>query len=131
MESSNEENLAKDSKPRRQDQNKGKTTEFEVSYNNAEKMANNDYDRRIEHVSEIVFSNNRYTNSVSFEFVPEKHSAYLTVFTSHKEVFIAMKIADASTKIITNDGTIFESPSESSKGLEYVQHIPAVNKMQL
>ena len=49
MESSTEENPAKDPKPATQDQNKGKTTEFEVSYNDADKMRNNDYDRRIKH----------------------------------------------------------------------------------
>ena len=79
---------------------KGKTKEFEVSYHDAEKMTNNDYDRRIEHGSEIVFSNNQYTTPVSFEFSPEKNSQYLNVFASHKKVFIAMKIADASTKLI-------------------------------
>ena len=66
-------------------------------------MTNNDYDRRIEHRSEIVFSNNRYTTPVSFEFAPEKNSQYLNAFASHKKVFIAMKIADTSTKIISND----------------------------
>ena len=72
MESSTEENPAKDSKPATQDQNKGKTTEFEVSYNDADKMRKNDYDRRIKYGSEIVFSNNRYTTPASFEFAPEK-----------------------------------------------------------
>ena len=51
---------------------KGKTKEFEVSYNDAEKMTNNDYDRRIEHGFEIVFSNNQYTTPVSFEFLQKK-----------------------------------------------------------
>ena len=37
MEYSNEENPAKDPKPITQYQNKGKTAEFEVSYNDAEK----------------------------------------------------------------------------------------------
>ena len=86
---------------------KGKTKEFEVSYNDAEKMTNNENDRRIEHGSEIVFSNNQYKTPVLFEFSPEKNSQYLNVFASHKKVFIAMKIADASTKLIWNNGTVF------------------------
>ena len=64
MESSNEENSTKDHKPT--------TADFEGSYNNAEKMTNIDYDRRIEHGSEIVFSNNQYITPVSFEFSSEK-----------------------------------------------------------
>ena len=79
-------------------------------------MTNNDYNRRIEHKSEIVFSNNRYTTPVSFEFAPEEKSKYLNVFVSHKNVFIAMKIADTSTKIISNDGKVFESPSKLPEG---------------
>ena len=35
-------------------------------------MTNNDYDKQIEHGSEIVFSNNRYTTPVSFKFSPKK-----------------------------------------------------------
>ena len=73
MESSNEKNPAKYPKPTTQDQNKGKTTDFEVSYNKTKKMKNNNYDGRIEHGSEIVFSNNRYTTPVLFEFAPEKN----------------------------------------------------------
>ena len=42
-----------------------------------------------------------------------------------------MKIADASTKIITNDDTVFESPSDFPKNSEYVKHFPAINKIQL
>ena len=128
MESSNEENPAKDPKPTTQDQNKGKRTKFEVSYNNSEKVTNNDYDKRIEHGPKIVFSNNRYTTPMSFEFAPEKKSPYLNIFASHKKLFLS---AYASTKIITNDGTIFEFPSEFPEGPEYVKHFPAINKIQL
>ena len=74
MESSTEKNPAEDPKSTTKDQNKGKKAEFEVSYNDAEKITNNHYDRRIEHGSEIVFSNNRCTTPVSFEFAPEKKS---------------------------------------------------------
>ena len=42
-----------------------------------------------------------------------------------------MKIADASTKIITNDDTVFESPSDFPENPEYVKHFPAINKIQL
>ena len=94
-------------------------------------MTNNDYDRIIEHGSKIVFSNNRYTTSVSFEFTPEKKSPYLNVFASHEKVFVAMKIADTSTKIITNNGTIFEPPSEFPDVPAYVKHSLAMNKIQL
>ena len=87
MESSNEENPAKDPKPTTQDQNKGKRTKFEVSYNNSEKITNNDYDKRIEYGPKIVFSNNRYTTPMSFEFAPEKKSPYLNIFASHKKLF--------------------------------------------
>ena len=73
MESSIEENPAKDLKSISQGQNKGKTKEFEASYNDAEKMTNNDYDRRIKHESEIVFSKHRYTTPVSFEFSPDEN----------------------------------------------------------
>ena len=72
MESSTEKNPTEDPKSTTKDQHKGKKAEFEVLYNDAEKMTNNHYDRRIEHGSEIVFSNNRYTTPVSFEFAPEK-----------------------------------------------------------
>ena len=44
---------------------------------------------------------------------------------------MATKIADASTKVIKNDGTIFESLSEFSEGPEYVKHFPAIKKIQL
>ena len=60
-------------------------------------MINNDYDRRIDHESEIVFSDNRFITPVSFEFAPEKNSTYLNFFASNKKVFIAIKITDAST----------------------------------
>ena len=83
MESSNGENPTKDPKPKTQDQSKGKTTDFEVSYKSAEKMTNHDYGRRIKHGSEIVFSKNRYSTPVSFEFSPEKNSPYPNVFASH------------------------------------------------
>ena len=131
MESSTEKNPAEDPKSTTKGQNKGKTAEFEVSYNDSEKMTNNDYDRRIEHGSEIVFSNNRYTTPVSFEFAPEKNSQFLNVFASHKKVFIAIKIADASTKIISNDGTVFDSSSDFPEGQEYVKHFPTINRLQL
>ena len=65
MESSTEENTAEDPKSTTKGKNKGQKTEFEVSYNDAEKMTNNEYDRRIEHGYEIVFSNNRYTTPAS------------------------------------------------------------------
>ena len=131
MESSTEETSAEDPKSTTKGQNKGKKTKFEVSYNDDEKMTNNDYDRRIEHGFEFVFSNNRYTTPVSFGFSPEKKSQYLNVFASHKKVFIAMKIADASTKIISNDGTVFDSRSDFPEGQEYVKHFPTINKLQL
>ena len=125
------ETIIEDPKSTTEGQNKGKQIEFEVSYNDAEKMTNNDYDKRIEYGSEIVFSNNRYTTLVSFEFAPEKNSQYLNVFASHKKVFIAMKIADAFTKIISNDGTVFDSPSDFPEGQEYVKHFPTINRIQL
>ena len=128
MESFTENNPAEDPKSTTKVQNKGKKTEFEDSYNDAEKMTNNDYDRRIEHGSEIVFSNNRYTTPVSFEFASEKNSQYLNVFASHKKVFVAMKIADTSTKIISNDGTVFDSSSDFPEGQE---HFPTINRLQL
>ena len=74
VESSTEENSAEDPKSTKKGQNKDKKTEFEVFYNDSEKMTNNDYDRRIGHGSEIVLRNNRYTHPVSFEFAPEKNS---------------------------------------------------------
>ena len=63
--------------------------------------------------------------------LPRKKSQYLNVFASHKKVFIAMKIADASTKIISNDGTIFNSPSDFPEQQEYVNHFPTINRLQL
>ena len=93
-------------------------------------MTNNDYDRCIEHGSEIIFSNNRYKTLVSFEFSLEKNSKYLNVFERHKKIFIEAKIADASTNIITNEGKVFESPSDFPEGTEYVKHFPAINKHQ-
>ena len=42
-----------------------------------------------------------------------------------------MKIADTSTKIITNNGTIFEPPSEFPEVPVYVKHSLAINKIQL
>ena len=72
--------------------------------------------RIFEHGSEIVFSNNRYTTPVSFEFAPDKNSTYLNIFASLKKVFIVMKIADTSTKLIANDGTVLESPSAFNEG---------------
>ena len=131
MESSTEENSAEDPKSTTKGQEKGKKTEFEVSYNDAEKMTNSDCDRWIEHGSEIVFSNNHYTTPVSFEFVPEKHSQYLNVFAIHKKVFTAMKIVDTSTKVISNDGTVFDSPSDFPEGQEYVKNFPTINRLQL
>ena len=74
MEHSKEENSAKYPKSTTQDQNKDKTVEVEVSYNDAEKMSNNNYYRRIEHGSEIGFSNYHYTTPVSFEITLEKKS---------------------------------------------------------
>ena len=126
----NEENLVNDSKLSPDGKNERKIAEFKVSYNDAEKMNKNYYDRKIEHGSERVFSNNRYTTPVTFKFFPEKNSPYLNIFSSHKKVFIAMKIADASTKLITNDGSVFDSPAELLEGSDYVTHFPATNKIQ-
>ena len=42
-----------------------------------------------------------------------------------------MKIADASTKIISNDGTVFDSTSDFPEGQEYVKHFPTINRLQL
>ena len=41
-----------------------------------------------------------------------------------------MKSADASTKIITNEGKVFDSPSDVPEGTEYAKHFPAINKLQ-
>ena len=41
-----------------------------------------------------------------------------------------MKITDASTKLISNDGTVFDSPSDFSEGQEYVKRFPKINKLQ-
>ena len=54
----------------------------------------------------------------------------MNVFESHKKVFIAMKIADASTKIITNEGKVFDSPSDVLERTEYAKHFPAINRLQ-
>ena len=42
-----------------------------------------------------------------------------------------MKIADASTKILSNDGAVFDSPSHFLEEQEYVKHFPTINKVQL
>ena len=72
MESITEEKSIKYSKLTPEGKNKRKTAEFDVSYNDAETMNNNEYDRKPDHGSEIVFSNNRYRTLITFEFAPEK-----------------------------------------------------------
>ena len=131
MKFSTEKNLTEDSKSTTKGKNKEKKTELDVFYNDAEKMTNNDYDRRIGYGFEIVFSNSCYTTPVSFEFAPEKNSQYLNVFESHKKIFIAIKIADASTKVISNDGTVINYPSDSPEGQEYVKQFQTINRLQL
>ena len=42
-----------------------------------------------------------------------------------------MKIADDLTKLIANDVTVFESPSEFPENLDYVKYFPSTNKIQL
>ena len=41
-----------------------------------------------------------------------------------------MKIADASTRLISNDGTVFDSPSDFPEGQKYVKRFPKINKLQ-
>ena len=72
MKSMNEENPANDLKSTTQGQKENTTAKFQVSYNDAEKMINNDYDRRIEHRSEIVFRNNFYTTPSLLNLLPRK-----------------------------------------------------------
>ena len=72
-----EENPANDPKLTPYVQNESKQVDFEVSYNDSEKMmVYNNFDRIIEHGSEIVFSNNRYKTPVTFEFSLKKNSIY-------------------------------------------------------
>ena len=70
----------------------------------------------IEHGSEIVFKNDKYTTYVTFEFVPERKTNQLNVFESHKKVFTAIETMDTTIKIITNIGKVFghsdSSPEE-------------------
>ena len=72
MEHSKEENSAKYPKSTTQDQNKDKIVEVEVSYNDAEKLSNNNYYRRIEHGSEIGFSNYHYTTPFHLKLLLRK-----------------------------------------------------------
>ena len=78
MEPIAEENPTNDTKLTSHVQNESKQVDFEVSYNDAEKMnVYNIFDRRIEHGSEIIFSYNHYTTLVTFEFAPEKNPTYI------------------------------------------------------
>ena len=42
-----------------------------------------------------------------------------------------MKTADTSTKLISNNGTVFDSPPNFPEGQEYVNYFPTINILQL
>ena len=77
MEPIAEENNPNDPIMMTDNQNESKKDDFEVTYNDFVKLnAHNNFDRRIEHGSEIDFSINRYTTRVTFEFSPDKNSTF-------------------------------------------------------
>ena len=57
--------------------------------------------RKIEHGTEIVFKNEIYTTSVTFELYSAKKTNHINIFESHKKVFATMKMIDNTIKIIT------------------------------
>ena len=54
----------------------------------------------IEHGAEIVFKNDRYTTTVTFEFYPAKRTNLINVFESHTKVFASIKMMDNTTNNI-------------------------------
>ena len=86
--------------------------------------------RKIEHGTDIMFKNNKYTTPITFEFTVSRDNRQVNIFDRHKKVFEATKLVNNTIKMITTAGKVFGHPKEIPSGQKYVTHFPFINCIQ-
>lgn len=86
--------------------------------------------KRVEHGATIVLKNNKDITPVTFELSPNKSSNLTNVYNNHKKIFTNVKVMDTTTRLIINDGKVFNHSNEFSTCPDYVNNCLVHNQVQ-
>ena len=75
--------------------------------------------RLLNNVINIKFECDRYTTPITIEFRQKQDKGYINPAKLHRDLFAEMLLIDTTTKMISNNGTIFTHPKELPLGTEY------------
>ena len=77
-------------------------------------------ERLLNNVISIKFERDRYTTPITIEFCQQQDKESINPAKLNRDLFAEILLIDATTKIISNNGTIFAHPKELPLRKEYV-----------
>ena len=76
-------------------------------------------ERLLNNAINIKFERDRYTTPITIEFRQKQDKGSINPAKLHRDLFAEILLIDTTTKIISNNGTIFTHPKELPLGTEY------------
>ena len=76
-------------------------------------------ERLLNNAINIKFERDRYTTPITIEFRQKQDKGSINPAKLHRDLFAEMLLIDTTTKMISNNGTIFTHPKELPLGTEY------------